>query len=237
MHHQEHLQAPSRSITQPAKLILQKIWSSKELPPVIKTFAWRLIRRALATGKRAARYSSHNDELCLVCGAVEDDAHLFFHCDLPRAVGFTANPSLITNLLPHESDGVQIILQFVLPSNIPASHFNKIFYILWYLWKARNDNRFNRKTWSPMQVHYAVQAHMSAHAMATQQPATTGAQPASEQHPVQLSHSSPLRQRQVLSSSQQSTQTPRLITGTLPLHNRLPHHIQCADCGTGIVTG
>ena len=31
---------------------------------------------------------------------------------------------------------------------------------MWYIWKARNDNRFQRKTWTPMQVHNAVAAHI-----------------------------------------------------------------------------
>jgi hypothetical protein len=85
----ETIQLPqqgSRSLTQHAKLILQKVWRSKELPPLIKTFTWRLIRRALATGERAARYSSHIDQFCSIGGAIEDDAHLFFHCQLPRVV-------------------------------------------------------------------------------------------------------------------------------------------------------
>lgn len=39
---------------------------------------------------------------------------------------------------------------------------------LWYLWKARNDTRFQRKTWNPWQVHHAVEAHVSTHRAALQ---------------------------------------------------------------------
>jgi hypothetical protein len=38
---------------------LCRAWRSKSIPPLIKTFTWRLIRRALATAERASRYSSH----------------------------------------------------------------------------------------------------------------------------------------------------------------------------------
>lgn len=40
---------------------------SKTHCPFLKTFAWRLIRRAIASAKRAARYSTHIDKklLCL----------------------------------------------------------------------------------------------------------------------------------------------------------------------------
>jgi hypothetical protein len=50
------------------------MWKIKELSPLIKAFTWRLIRRALATGERAARYSTHIGKHCATCGAIEDDA-------------------------------------------------------------------------------------------------------------------------------------------------------------------
>jgi hypothetical protein len=39
-------------------------------------------------------------------------------------------------------------------------------FTLWYLWKARNDNRFQRKTWTSFQVRKAAQAHMHNYAQA-----------------------------------------------------------------------
>jgi hypothetical protein len=32
----------------------------------------------------------------------------------------------------------------------------KILNILWYLWKARNDKKFNNKCWTPRQVQHAA---------------------------------------------------------------------------------
>lgn len=32
--------------------------------------------------------------------------------------------------------------------------------LLWYIWKARNDNRFNRKTWFILQVHLVARAEL-----------------------------------------------------------------------------
>jgi hypothetical protein len=155
---------------------LQRAWKSKDLPPLIKTFTWRLIRRALSTGARAGRYSVHIDEHCSACQAIEDDAHLFFHCQLPRAVWFSFDPPLRTDNLPHELDGIQLILQFVLPNSTTDALFNKILITLWYLWKARNDYRFSRKNWTPWQVHHAVQAHISTHThtMAAQEHSRSG---------------------------------------------------------------
>jgi hypothetical protein len=119
-------QQGSRSINHHANLILQRAWKNKTLPPLIKVFTWRLIRRALATGERASRYSTRIDKHCSVCGAIEDDAHLFFHCQLPKAVWFSTRPPLRTDNLPQDSDGVQFILQDVMPISIADDPFNKI---------------------------------------------------------------------------------------------------------------
>ncbi|XP_066388478.1 uncharacterized protein [Miscanthus floridulus] len=48
-------QQGSRRIQPQANHILQRAWKSKELPPIIKAFTWRLIRRSLATAERATR--------------------------------------------------------------------------------------------------------------------------------------------------------------------------------------
>lgn len=79
-------QQGSRSILPQANQILTRAWKTKQLPPIIKAFTWRIIRRALSTAERAARFSNHIDDHCATCGAMEDDAHLFFQCQLPRVV-------------------------------------------------------------------------------------------------------------------------------------------------------
>lgn len=61
----------SRSIQPQANHILCRAWKSKTLPPLIKTFTWRLIRRALATAERASRCATHIDKHCATCGQWE----------------------------------------------------------------------------------------------------------------------------------------------------------------------
>jgi ribonuclease HI len=153
----------SRSISQNANQILQKAWNSKTLPPLLKTFAWRLIRRALATAERAGRYSTHTDQHYTYCGAIENDFHLFFLCDLPRAVWSTANPAFTIDNIPAEDDGIQLTLPLLITPNSSDELLCKTFFTMWYIWKARNDNRFQRKTWHPWQVHHAVVAHLNTH--------------------------------------------------------------------------
>jgi hypothetical protein len=137
------------------------MWKLKTLPPLIKTFTWRLIRRALATGYRAARFSQHIDEHYAHCGITETDAHLFFHCEFAHAVWFSATPPLRTDTLPLEDDGVQVILPLIIIDFVDDSLMQKILTTLWFLWKARNDQRFRRKTWTIWQVHHAVAAFIT----------------------------------------------------------------------------
>jgi hypothetical protein len=138
------------------------------------------------------RYSTHIDKHCSTCGAVEDDAHLFFHCDLPRAVWFSFTPSMRTDNLPHENDGVQLILQSFISNSTSESLFHKILFTLWYIWKAQNDNHFQRHTWTSMQVHNAVAAHINTRSQErllstiTTTSTTTGATQSLQQPPQTL---------------------------------------------------
>lgn len=153
----------SRSISHDANLILQKAWKSKIIPPLLKTFAWRLIRHAIATGERAGRYSTHIDQQCSYCGAIENDLHLFFHCSLSSEVWSSANPPIFANNIPAEEDGIQSALPLLITPNPSDDSLCKFLFILWYIWKARNDNRFQRRTWTAFQVHQAAKAHMHTH--------------------------------------------------------------------------
>jgi len=49
---------------------------------------------------------------------------------------------------------------------LTTHYYKKILTTLWYIWKARNDHRFARKTWNTWQVPHAVVAHLSTAALA-----------------------------------------------------------------------
>jgi hypothetical protein len=42
----------------------------------------------------------------------------------------------------------------------------KTLLLLWYIWKARNDQHFQRKVWTFMEVHHAAQAHFNTNSNA-----------------------------------------------------------------------
>ena len=167
--HQLPNQGP-RSISEQANKILHSIWKCKLIPPNIKTFAWRLIRRALATSVRAGTFSIHIDMNCAYCGQQETDQHLFFTCTVPAQVWSSANPPFLTNHILEEEDGVQLSLSFLFQNDITDHDLCNKLFLLWYIWKARNDTRFQRKTWTANQIRLAAAAHINAHLDALQNP-------------------------------------------------------------------
>jgi len=167
--HQLPTQGP-RNITDDANRILHKVSKCKLIPPILKTFAWRLIRRALATGARVGTFSVRIDNNCDYCGHVETDQHLSLTCNLPTQVWFIANPSLVTNQFPVEDDGVQLSLSLLLQHDTTKKALCNNMFLLWYIWKARNDKRFQRRTWTANQVQQATTAHMHAHLDALKNP-------------------------------------------------------------------
>jgi len=123
----------SRCITPQCNRILYRVWHSKSIPPIIKTFTWRLIRRALATAERASRYSTNGNSTCEKCNMIETDSHLFFHCTFPTQVWLSSIPSLNTVSLPQENDGIQHILQMIITDVTPELLLCKFLITLWYI--------------------------------------------------------------------------------------------------------
>ena len=149
------------------KQLLKQVWSNKEMAPTIQTFASRLLRRALPTGMRAGKCSTHVKKHCSRCNVEEDDMHLFFLCPFAKAALFTKLWYIRSEYLIQQFGSVPTIIQSLLTSNQPQASINNIITFLWCIWKSRNDKLFGRKENSPLQVNHATQAIMLSQNLAS----------------------------------------------------------------------
>ncbi|XP_044444408.1 uncharacterized protein [Triticum aestivum] len=138
------------------KNLLNEVWKQKMMIPRVKTFAWRLLRKALPTGLRAGRFSVHISQLCSRCGKPEDEMHLFFLCDFARAAWFLNPWCIRMDILVQSNPNIHSIFLALINMNHPHASLPNILNFMWCLWKARNDYLFSRKKSLPYHINTAA---------------------------------------------------------------------------------
>ncbi|CAN6284341.1 unnamed protein product, partial [Urochloa humidicola] len=96
----------------------------------------------------------------------------------PRAVWFAGTHPIRSDRLPQGHQGVQEEVSYLISPTTSLQEVQRITTTLWYLWKASNDHRFNKKQWKVSNVTHAVQADIQTtisltHDFNTQTNATT----------------------------------------------------------------
>jgi hypothetical protein len=87
----------------------------------------------------------------------------FFLCDTPIQVWTSSTFTLPSHFLnPHE-DGVLFALPLLITTTPSEDSLSQFLFIAWYIWKARNDIRFQRKKWTSFHVLVEAQAHRKTH--------------------------------------------------------------------------
>ena len=123
------------------------------MAPRVQTFAWRLLRRALPTGKRASKFSKHVSENCARCGNQEDEMHMLFLCPFSKAAWFFSPWYIRTEVLAEHNHSIPQMIMALLHSAHPHINTTSLYTFLWCLWKARNDALFGRIFCKPSQVY------------------------------------------------------------------------------------
>jgi hypothetical protein len=149
-----------KEVSQQIISLLNQVWRTNTMVPRVQTFAWRLLRKALATGKRASRLSRHIKPECSRCGCVEDDMHLFFLCPFSKAAWYSHPWYLRTEVLAASHSNIPDMIQVLLSSGHPQVNIASLYTFLWCLWKARNDCLFNRIHSSPGHIFAVSNAIM-----------------------------------------------------------------------------
>ncbi|GER44510.1 RNA-directed DNA polymerase (reversetranscriptase)-related family protein [Striga asiatica] len=140
-----------------SRLIEQKIWKTTwelKIKQKIKNFLWSCWFKFISTQDQLKKKCIQVDPICCICGKFEESLeHIFFHCD--RASKVWKLSGLDWSGLQQHTDSfnswwagichiqrVQCIQDRV--------HYST--YILWWLWKTRNNWLFNKVRISKMEL-------------------------------------------------------------------------------------
>ncbi|XP_043697105.1 uncharacterized protein LOC122647863 [Telopea speciosissima] len=134
-------------------VVWNRIWSIQSLPK-IKVLLWRSCNEALATGAGLQARRVNIDPSCSKCGFQSKNGdHILFDCPFARNVWFgrplqfspPERPSLVDWIYSWN-------VWFKQDKKMAREAISRASFICWYLWRSRNEQVFNGKTWDPSDV-------------------------------------------------------------------------------------
>ncbi|CAA7040352.1 unnamed protein product [Microthlaspi erraticum] len=156
------------------------IWQAKTSPK-LKVFLWKVVQEALPSGENLLNRGILENACCTHCGDLETTEHLFFHCKYAKEVwslaplSTTINPNLFqTFALTLKDSKAWLALP---PTRAGAGPLFP--WIVWAIWKARNQLIFEDRTFSPRETmtKATVEAREWQQAQLTPQKTPTGFKP------------------------------------------------------------
>ena len=143
---------PFAPMTEPSITPLkQKVWKLKTARK-IKHFLWQALSGYVSSASKLVERHCGTDKSCQRCGAeIEDINHILFMCPpafqcwiltaIPTPPGSFPSTSLFVNF--------EYLLQQVTTAN-PQGDAQIFPWLMWYVWKGRNEKCFNAKDISPL---------------------------------------------------------------------------------------
>ena len=140
-------------IVQPSITGLQShVWSIPA-PGKMKHFMWQALTGCIATTERLAYRHLGTDRSCPRCGDPEETInHLLFECPPALQVWALSDYPSLPGYFPSTSVYQNMNFLFWKKRNVASMEplIETFPWILWYIWKARNDKIFNGKDISPL---------------------------------------------------------------------------------------
>ncbi|XP_048622927.1 uncharacterized protein LOC125592004 [Brassica napus] len=148
-------------VLEPSAMALQaRVWTLKTSNK-IKQFIWQALSNCVPVCSSLADRHCGNERSCPRCGAEEETRnHLLFECppavqawalaDIPHFPGLFPCTSILSNLDHVLWRAKDYGLQDTIINNVP--------WVIWYIWKARNDKAFNGKDISPLETIQTAKA-------------------------------------------------------------------------------
>ena len=137
-----------------------KVWKLKTTKK-IQHFIWQALSNCIPVCNSLANRHCGNDRTCPRCGAEEETSnHLLFECPPSIQIWALANIPRSPGLFPCSSiySNLDHILWRARDFGIPETLLATAPWIIWYIWKARNDKAFNGKDTPPLDTLQLAQS-------------------------------------------------------------------------------
>ncbi|XP_024004928.1 uncharacterized protein LOC112082067 [Eutrema salsugineum] len=156
------LEDPDNNLIQPPHgdpFLKQKIWN---LPifPKLRHFLWRVLSKALGTSERLIRRDIPVDPTCQRCGLADETInHHFFEFPVSHIAWRLSKIPISCLLQPSQDleDNIKTLLDFQSATGLTEYQRLHPFWLMWRLWKSRNNLIFKKKIPNPaMDVSLAM---------------------------------------------------------------------------------
>lgn len=153
--------------SQPEALALPSLNPLKErvwkifTAPKIKIFVWKALSEALPVADLLSQRGVKGDGRCQVCGLEgESIHHVLFQCDLARQVWAFSNVPQPEGEFQGRNvfNNINYLLNLNLVVRGDPEHKRSWPWVLWYIWKSRNDFLFRAKRWTPEEIQQKAKA-------------------------------------------------------------------------------
>ncbi|XP_024004906.1 uncharacterized protein LOC112082048 [Eutrema salsugineum] len=131
------------------KELKMKIWNIKLLPK-IQHFLWRALSGALPTAESLIKRGIQADPICKRCCLYDETInHVLFECSQAKSIWRCANYTLFDNVVPNLEENIKLLLENQENVSLPNQVRFIPFWILWQIWKSRNEFLFEKRNVRP----------------------------------------------------------------------------------------
>ncbi|XP_013601383.1 PREDICTED: uncharacterized protein LOC106308810 [Brassica oleracea var. oleracea] len=117
--------------------------------PKLKHFLWQLVTGCIGVRKNLQARGIQGDICCARCGAPEESInHVFFEC--PPALQVWALSKIPSNPTIFPTSSLFTNMDHLFWRVLPQMEDHQFVWILWYIWKARNNKVFSNLDMDPM---------------------------------------------------------------------------------------
>ena len=149
----QNIVQPQRGLPPIEKKLWSSIWKIKA-PSKLKHFLWKVLAGALAVKDRLRSRGIQLDTTCAVCSsASESICHLLFNCPLAQEVWERSNIKIPRGGFSRSSVFLNVYhLLIVNGKNGNEVQSKSFIWIMWQIWKGRNELVFERRQTNPISI-------------------------------------------------------------------------------------